>query len=243
MRNVQILEQIQLTQLKSKSKTLEQGWLVIGSEPNPLLRFEFEAHLQQVYAALNIGASAVAKMLDPKNRVCSFRDLSDLLKKKKSEEVQGTKTLLISDCIEVLEKAKAKTFFDFLEKQSIRDQIVHFHCIRAKPVQVKSTNNIGLQIHKITINNVMVVAEDKTPKESHHISVSGGWSELLVREFVVFGIEKDKWAKDDLIIETGAEIGREAPLSMSEYSLNLFDESRNLLLGLLTNAVQIDAKP
>lgn len=237
MQNVQILEQIQIDHLKQKSKALEEGWLVIGSEPTPLLRFEFEAHLQQVYAALNIGASAVVKILGVKNRTCSFRDLSKELLKKKQKHCGKSEDLILNECVATLEETKSGLLSEFLGSQSLRDTIVHFHCVRAKPIQVSNQNNTNISITQITKDNVTLSAGGN-PGETHKFYVRGHWSELLAMEFIVFGTEPAKWSKDNTLTDVGAVIERGTPLSMSMYSKNLFNESRSLLLGLLRKVIQ-----
>ena len=245
-RNVQILERIQLDYLKKKSETLEDGWLVIGSEPTPLLRFEFEAELQQIYSTLNIASCAIAKMLNIGSTL-SFRKLERKLTSHLETELEASIKDKVCKCISVLEDAKTGVLSDFLTSQSMRDRVVHFHCLRARPAQIMNENETKIIIDTITKDNVSVSSLDKRDNIEHKIIVKGEWTELLVMEFVVYGTEQAKWAENNEHIELGAKVSNNDHLDMTSYSEALYLGARSLVLNLLSaiiesnNAVERDA--
>ena len=231
-RNVQILERIQLDNLKKKSETLEDGWLVIGSEPNPLLRFEFEAELQQIYSSLNIASCAIAKMLNI-SRTLSFRDLEKKLISYAETTTEPCIKDKVDNCVSVLEEAKTGVLSEYLTSQSIRDKVVHFHCLRASPLQIVNKNETGIVINKITKDNISISSLDKRENIEHKIRVKGKWSELLVLEFVVYSTEQAKWPESSEYIELGAKVSNNEHLDMSNYSEALYTGARKLVLNLL----------
>lgn len=108
---------------------------------------------------------------------------------------------------------------------------------RAKPIQVSNENRTSISITKITKDNVSFSAGGE-PGESHNFYFRSEWSEFLAIEITVFGMEVEKWRKDDTLTEVGTVIEHDTPLTMPLYSENLFNESRDLLLGLLRKAIQ-----
>lgn len=236
-RNVQILEQLQLDSLRQKSKALDKGWFVIGSEPNPLLRFEFEAQLQQIYAALNIAACALVKMLRI-GQTCGFRDLEKQLNKQKSKFQDNAIIDAVKKCIDTISSAKKSTLSEFFLSQSLRDKVVHFHCLRARPIQILNKNEANLIITAITKDNVIISSLDDREKVEHKVVVRGQWSESLSMEFVVFGTEPHKWPKEDSHVDMGAIVGKDNSLNLSEYSQSLLADTKKLIMDLFQSIIE-----
>ncbi len=236
-RNVQILQNLQLRDLVNKSKSLEKGWLVLSSEPTPLLRFEFEAQLQQIYSVLEIAASGVVKALRIDN-VCSFRNLIKVLERHSKKCTDPGFTTCFNKISSKLEAAKNGPLSDFFENQSLRDRIVHFHCLRTKPLQVTSNNETKIMVTVITDETITAASLDDRPNIQHKIKIEGRWSEWHTKEFVVYGLESDKWGKDDQIIEIGPYVKQEQKKDISQYSESLFLETKSLLIDLFRTAIE-----
>lgn len=236
-KNVQILQNSQLKDLVNKSKGLEKGWIVISSEPTPLLRFEFEAQLQQIYSVLEIAASGVVKTLRIDD-VCSFRNLVKVLERHLRKNTDPSFTNCFNEILSKLEAAKNGPLSDFFENQSLRDRIVHFHCLRTKPLQVTSNNETKIMVTVITDETITVAPLDDRPNIQHKIKIEGRWSEWHTKEFVVYGLESDKWGKDDNIIEIGPYVKQEQKKDISQYSESLFLETKYLLIHLFKAAIE-----
>jgi hypothetical protein len=236
-RNVQILERIQLETLKNKSETLEDGWLTIGSDPNPLLRFEFEAELQQIYSALNIASSAIVKMLGV-GRTISFRNLENKLIAYSENATDACINEKVNKCKSLIKEAKNGVLSEYLTSQSMRDKIVHFHCLRARPIQIMNKNEAQIIIHKITKDNVLISSLDERENVEHKIKVKGQWNELLSLEFVVYSTEQTKWTENSEYVEFGAQVSNVENLDMSSYSETLYEGARKLVLDLLSAIIE-----
>jgi len=237
LKNVQILQNLQLKDLVNKSKSLEKGWLVLSGEPTPLLRFEFEAQLQQIYSVLEIAASGIVKTLGIGN-TCSFRKLIKVLE---SHLKKGTDPSFINCFNKIsskLETAKNGPLSDFFENQSLRDRIVHFHCLRAKPLQVTRNNETKIIITVVTDEIITTASLDDRPNIQHKIRIEGRWSEWHTKEFVVYGLESDKWGEDDQIKEIGPYVKQEQKKDISQYSESLFLETKSLLTDLFRTAIE-----
>lgn len=236
-RNVQILERIQIDTLKNKSETLEDGWLVIGSDPNPLLRFEFEAELQQIYSALNIASAAIVKMLGLETTI-SYRKLENKLIAYSKNATDACIKEKVDKCKSLIEEAKTGVLSEYLTSQSMRDKIVHFHCLRARPIQIMNKNETQIVIDKITKDNVLISSLDERKNIDHKIKIKGEWNELLSLEFVVYSTEQAKWTESSEYIEFGAQVSNIQNLDMSNYSEALYEGARKLVLDLLSTILE-----